>query len=55
MDKVKDFVVTHKKEIICVTIGLAIYQIGFKAGFKSAEKAITHLCNEAAKTMEVRV
>ncbi len=49
MDKVKDFVVTHKNEIIFVSIGVVAYKIGFRKGFKAAERAVTHLVTEAAK------
>ena len=54
MDKVKNFVVEHKNEIILASVALFSYKIGFKRGFDSAQNAITHLCNEAAKVMEGR-
>lgn len=48
-DKVKQFVVDHKKEIMYVSASIFIYRLGFKRGVKTTENAIVHFCNEAAK------
>ena len=48
-DKVKQFVVDHKKEIIYVSAGIFIYRLGFRKGVTTTENAVIHFCNEAAK------
>ena len=49
MEKVKEFVLNHKNEIIFVSTAVVAYRIGFKTGVKTVDKAITHLVKEAAK------
>ena len=53
MDKVKQFVSDHKKEIIFVTAVVFSYRIGYKSGFNASERAINNIFKQAGKVMEV--
>lgn len=53
MEEIKKFVSDHKKEIIFVGSGLIIYHIGFNRGFKTAKNAISHVFDEAARTLPI--
>lgn len=53
MDEIKDFIKEHKKEIIFVGSGLVIYHVGFNRGFKTAKNAISHVFDEAARTLPI--
>ena len=53
MDDIKDFIKEHKKEIIFVGSGLVIYHVGFNRGFKTAKNAISHVFDEAARTLPI--
>lgn len=53
MDKVKEWAEQHKVDIV---IGLAIvmaYRLGFKAGCRATDNAVSHLFKEASKVIEV--
>ena len=54
MEKVKDFVVKHKKELAFASAAIVIYSLGFNKGFKSAEKGMNYIFEQAAKSLEVR-
>ena len=49
MEKAKDFVVEHKKEILCAAGLIFVYNLGFKRGYRTAENAVTYFVNEVAK------
>ena len=51
MDKIKEFVTTHKNEIILASVAIVAYRIGFKKGMKTTENAVTHLFDEASKVV----
>lgn len=51
MDKVKEFIKEHKTELMYASAAILIYSIGFRRGIKVSERAVTHLCNEAAKAV----
>lgn len=53
MEKFKEFVSEHKRELMCVASGVIIYHIGFNRGFKMAKNAITHVFDEAARTLPI--
>lgn len=53
MDKVKDWVMEHKKEIAIGTAIIFAYRLGFKHGCQATDKAVNNLFKEAAKAMEV--
>lgn len=53
MEKIKQFVEDHKKEIIVVSAGIIIYSLGFKKGFNSAKEGMNYIFDQAAKTLEV--
>lgn len=53
MEDIKKFISDHKKEIIFVSSGLIIYHIGFNRGFKTAKNAISHVFDEAARTLPI--
>lgn len=53
MDKVKEFVNEHKKELMYAAGIIMIYSLGFRRGVKTSERAIVHFCNEAAKATGV--
>ena len=53
MDEVKVFVKNHKKELGLTVAGLIIYNMGFNRGFKAAKNAITHVFDEAARTLPI--
>ena len=53
MDEIKSFIKEHKKEIIFVGSGLVIYHVGFNRGFKTAKNAISHVFDEAARTLPI--
>ena len=53
MEKVKEWVSNHKKEIIVGAGIIFIYRLGFKHGCQATDKAVSNLFKEAAKTMEV--
>ena len=50
IDKFKQFVVDHKKEIIYLSTAVLFYRIGFNKGVKTTENAVIHFCNEISKT-----
>ena len=53
MEKAKNWVMEHKKEL-AVTAGLIFaYHLGFKNGCQTTDKAVSNLFKEAAKAMEV--
>ena len=54
MESVKKFIVEHKKELALATTGILIYRMGFNRGFNSAKNAISHVFNEASRTLPVR-
>ena len=54
METIKNFVKDHKKEILVVSSGVLIYSIGFKHGFRSAERGMTYIFEEAARTLPVK-
>ena len=53
MEDIKKFFKTYKKEIIVVTAGVMIYNLGFKKGFESAKEGMRYLIEESAKALEV--
>lgn len=54
MEKIKAFVMEHKKEIL-VTAGIIfVYRVGFKHGCRATDKAVSHLFEEAAKAMQIK-
>ena len=54
MEKVKDFVVKHKKELAFASAAIVIYSLGFNKGFKSAERGMNYIFEQAAKSLEVK-
>lgn len=53
MDEVKVFVKNHKKELGLALAAVMIYNMGFNRGFNSAKRAITHVFDEAARTLPI--
>lgn len=53
MESIKKFINDYKKEIVVVGIGMVIYNMGFRKGYKSAEEAMYYLIKESAKALEV--
>lgn len=53
MEKVKEWVSNHKKEIVVGAGIIFVYRLGFKHGCQATDKAVSNLFKEAAKTMEV--
>lgn len=53
MEKVKQFIEDHKKEIIFVSAIILSYRVGYKTGFGASERAINNVFKQASKVMEV--
>lgn len=48
MEKIKEFVKEHKKEIAIVAGSFIIYRIGFRHGCKASNRAIKNLVHNIA-------
>lgn len=53
MEKIKEFISENQKTIIFVASGALIYSLGFRKGFKSAKEGMSHVFEEAARTLPV--
>lgn len=53
METVKNFVKEHKKELSMAAAAIIIYRMGFNRGFNTAKSAITHVFDEAARTLPI--
>ena len=48
MEKVKQFVKDHKKELSVIAAGLIIYRMGYRNGFNASERAINNIFEQAS-------
>ena len=53
MDKFKEFVKKHQKEICIGAWIIFAYQVGFRKGCRASNQAVTNLFENAAKTMNL--
>ena len=51
MEEIKKFVVDHKKELLLASAGIMLYSLGFNKGFKSAEKGMNYIFEQASKSL----
>ena len=49
MEKAKEFISQHKKEIACVIGGFVIYKMGYNRGFRDYKHAVTNVFNTMKK------
>lgn len=52
VDKVKQFVTDHKKEILFACSGIFIYKLGFHNGFNASERAVNNIFEKASRTIQ---
>lgn len=53
MEKFGEFIKEHKNEIIFVSVVMLSYKLGFNKGFNTAKNAMSHVFNEASRTLPV--
>lgn len=49
MDKIKEFVTSHKKEIAMTACGFIIFKIGYEKGWKDYKKVVGNVFNTMKK------
>lgn len=53
MDKIKDFISNHYKELLIAGGFVLIYKVGYKVGVKETQKTIYKIFDAAGKALEV--
>ena len=54
MEKVRNFIKEHNKEILICAGIIFVYRLGFKSGFSSSELAMKNLIRETSKALDIK-
>lgn len=49
MDKIKEFVSEHKRELICVAAGFIVYKVAYGHGWRDYERVVNNVFSAMKK------